>query len=37
MKFKKNIIRIFIVLSLILLSIFVSKYIGSDIFDYNFL
>jgi hypothetical protein len=37
MNFKKNVIRILIVLILVLLSIFISKYIGSDIFDYNFL
>lgn len=37
MNFKKNIIRILILLILILMSLYFSKYITSDIFNYNFL
>jgi hypothetical protein len=37
MNLKKNIIRIMIIIILILLSIFFTKYISSDIFNYNFL
>lgn len=37
MNSKKNLIRIVVLILLILLSLLISKYISSDIFNYNFL
>jgi uncharacterized protein YxeA len=37
MNLKKNIIRILILVVLTLISLFLTKYISSDFFNYNFL
>jgi len=37
MNLKKNIVRTLIIVVLILVSIFFTKYISSDIFNYNYL